>query len=73
MAEEIEWLDEELVNLTQEIGERIKEITSAAGKKLGKSAREERVRACLFLPRACVLASAAPPQARAQRQPGHPR
>jgi len=53
MAEEIEWLDEELANLTVELGEKIKEITSAAGKKLGRSAREDRVRVCV---RACLRA-----------------
>jgi hypothetical protein len=43
MAEEIEWLDEELTSLAADLTEKIKEITSSAGKKMAKTAREERV------------------------------
>jgi hypothetical protein len=49
--EEIEWLDDELTSLTADLTEKIKEITTSAGKKMAKTAREERVRACM---RACV-------------------
>jgi hypothetical protein len=55
MAEEIEWLDEELTSLAADLTEKIKEITSSAGKKMAKTAREERVRVCVrAYVRACL-------------------
>jgi len=42
--EEIEWLDEELTNLTTELTEKLKEVTSRDSKKLSKGVREDKVR-----------------------------
>jgi len=42
--EEIEWLDEELTNLTTELTEKLKEVTSRDAKKLSKGVREDKVR-----------------------------
>ena len=47
MCEEIEWLDEELTNLTAELTEEAKQITSKEFKKLSKGARADKV--CLAL------------------------
>lgn len=43
MSEEIEWLDEELTNLTTELTEQLKELTSRTGKKLSKGNRDDKV------------------------------
>eukprot|EP00277_Geminigera_cryophila_P002194 CAMPEP_0179423776 /NCGR_PEP_ID=MMETSP0799-20121207/11204_1 /TAXON_ID=46947 /ORGANISM="Geminigera cryophila, Strain CCMP2564" /LENGTH=113 /DNA_ID=CAMNT_0021198121 /DNA_START=48 /DNA_END=386 /DNA_ORIENTATION=- len=40
--EEIEWLDEELTNLTTELTEKLKEVTSRDAKKLSKGVREDK-------------------------------
>ena len=43
MCEEIEWLDEELTNLTAELSEHLKELSSKTGKKLSKGNRDDKV------------------------------
>ena len=43
MSEEIEWLDEELTNLTVELSEHLKELSSRTGQKLSKGNREDKV------------------------------
>ena len=44
MAEEIEWLDEELCNLTKELTDQLAALTSREGKKLSKADRDDKVR-----------------------------
>lgn len=43
MAEEIEWLDEELTNIHAELTGKLGDITSRDGKKLSKGARDDKV------------------------------
>ena len=63
-TEEIEWLDEELTNGYTELDAKVKELRSAAGKKLSKAARDDKVRCFRLCIQLACLATNDPPSSR---------